>query len=225
MGCTAHSVPQRLRAARTRPFSTRHVARFCSLRSPTCSTVRTGLKLQPSGTCASGRADTMASRMEVFTAAAEITSAVAVVISLALLISSIRENTAVLRATAAADSRDSLASMNDLDLQLGEKHFDLILRSGQPSARPGDFSELELAYLKTSQRSFFRRAEAQYFRYRNGLLDDDAWQTVRYRVWLNIQSPVESAIWRNDREHVYTRGFVEAIETYARSAAPRAPRS
>ena len=62
--------------------------------------------------------------------------------------------------------------------------------------KPTDFSELEMMYLKIAQRQFFRRAEAQYFRYRNGLLDEAAWHTVRHRVWLNLQSPVESAMWQ-----------------------------
>ena len=99
---------------------------------------------------------------------------------------------------------------------LGEDHLELILRSQQPTARPEDFSEFEMAYLKTVQRTFFRRAEAQYFRYRNGLLDEDAWQTVRHRVRLNIQSPIETAIWRDDigAGHVYTPGFADAIESY-----------
>ncbi len=158
----------------------------------------------------------MASKTELMRSAAEIVSAIAVVVTLGLLIASVRENTAVLRATAAAESRDSLASMNDLDLMLGEGHLKLILRSQEPTSRLEDFSEFEMEYLRTVQRSFFRRAEAQYFRYRTGLLDEDAWQTVRHRVRLNIQSPIETAIWRNDigAGHVYTRGFADAIESY-----------
>jgi len=132
----------------------------------------------------------------------------------------VRENTAVLRATAASESRDSLATMNDWALMLGEKHFALMVRTQDPSARLADFTDSEQIYLKTAQRSFFRRAEAQYFRYRNGLLDEDAWQTVRYRVWYNIQGPVDSALWLADRAKVYTPGFIESIETYKPPGQP-----
>jgi hypothetical protein len=156
----------------------------------------------------------MSSKTEVVATVANVVSTVAVVISLALLVASVRENTAILKATSAAASRDSLATMNDWALMLGEKHFDLILRSEDGAARLNDFTETEQLYLVTAQRSFFRRAEAQYFRYRNGLLDEDAWQTVRHRVWYNIKSPVDRDMWREERLKVYTPGFVESIESY-----------
>ena len=72
---------------------------------------------------------TQSTKTELVRTIADIASAVAVVTTLGLLIASVRENTAVMRATAAAESRDSLANMNDLDLMLGEKHFQLMLRS------------------------------------------------------------------------------------------------
>lgn len=131
----------------------------------------------------------MSTRAELVRTIADIASAVAVVTTLGLLIASVRENTAVMRATAAAESRDSLASMNDLDLMLGEKHIEMMLRFVDPTAKFEDFTEAEKFYLWTSQRRFFRRAEAQYFRYRNGLLDEDAWQTVRNRVWTKHARP------------------------------------
>lgn len=156
----------------------------------------------------------MSSRIDLVTAVTQIVSAFAVVITLALLIVSVRDNTAVLKATSAAESRDSLAAMNDWHLMLGEKHFALMLRASVPEARPEDFTDAERLYLTTVQRSFFRRAEAQYFRYRNGLLDEDAWQTVRQRVSYNLHSPIDLASWQTDRTQVYTAGFVESIESY-----------
>ena len=156
----------------------------------------------------------MSLKAHLVTAVSELVSAVAVVITLGLLIVSVRENTAVLKATAAAESRDSLASSDDLHLTLGDEHLLLLMRSNNPSSKPEDFSRLEMNHLLLSQRGFFRRAEAQYFRYRNGLLDEDAWQTVRYRVWANIQTPVTMAMWKADRAEIYTSGFVDAVESY-----------
>lgn len=165
----------------------------------------------------------MSVQAHVVAAAAEIVSAAAVVISLGLLIVSVRENTAVLRATAAAESRDSLADQTDLDLTLGDEHIRLLMRSNNPTSKLEDFTALEMNHLRLSQRGFFRRAEAQYFRYRNGLLDDDAWQTVRHRVWRNIQSPVTKAIWTGDRAEIYTPGFVDSIESYTPVGLERSP--
>jgi hypothetical protein len=152
--------------------------------------------------------------MEKLTAAAEIISAVGVLITLIILVLSVRENTATVRATAAAASRDALASMNDQDLLLTDDDIRLLVSSTHAETRWQDLDEVEQFKLKSAQRSFFRRAEAQYFRYRHGLLDDDAWQTVRHRVWLHIETPVQKAIWERDRLSIYTPGFVEAIESY-----------
>ena len=33
-------------------------------------------------------------------------------------------------------------------------------------------------------------------------------------VWYNIKSPVDQAMWREERLKVYTLGFVESIESY-----------
>ena len=156
----------------------------------------------------------MSTRIETYAAIGEVVSAVAVVITLAILVAGVRENTATLRASAAATSRDSLAGMSDAMLALDDEDLKLLLRSQEPSSKLEDFDDLEDFKLMTIQRAFFRRAEAQYFRYRNGLLDEDAWQTVRNRVWANIQGPVDLALWQRDRDRVYTQGFVEAIESY-----------
>jgi len=161
----------------------------------------------------------MSSRMQTFTSAAEIVSAVAVVVTLVVLIASVRENTAAMQAAAAASSRDSMVSMNDLFLTLDDDDLNLFLAAAQSDSSLDGFSELEQFKLLVQQRSFFRRAEAQYFRYRNGLLDDDAWQTTLFRVWANIQPPAERALWEEDKHRVYTSGFVDTVEAY-RPATP-----
>lgn len=84
----------------------------------------------------SSRVRAMCTRLQVVTTVAETISAVAVVITLVIPIVSVRQSTAALEAAAAAESRDSLASMNDLDLTLGPVHFQLLLRS-QAATTPG----------------------------------------------------------------------------------------
>ena len=145
---------------------------------------------------------------------AEIISGVAVVVTLVLLIVGVRDNTATLRATAAAASRDSLSSFSDQMLLLDDDRLDLITRSVDPAAQWQDFTQAEQLWLETFQRSFFRRVEAQFFQFRNGLLDEDAWDTVRHRVLINIGPPIHRQMWEVDKDMLYTRGFVEAIESY-----------
>jgi hypothetical protein len=104
--------------------------------------------------------------------------------------------------------------MNDLLLTLDDDDLNLFLVAGQADSSLDEFSDLEQFKLLIQQRSFFRRAEAQYFRYRNGLLDEDAWQTTLSRVHANIQSPADRALWEEDKHRVYTSGFVGTVDAY-----------
>ena len=154
-------------------------------------------------------------KLEKWALIAEIVSGLAVVLTLVILIHGIRENTATVRATAAATSRDSLASFNDLGLMLSSENFSLLARTMDPTLAMDELTGAEQFWLSLFQRAFIQRAEAQYFRYRNGLLDDDAWQTVRHRVWRNINiSDAYRETWLSDKADVYTPDFVAEIESY-----------
>ena len=153
-------------------------------------------------------------KLEKWATVAEIVSGVAVVVTLVVLVIGIRENTATVRATAAATSRDNLANFNEQALALSGENFELIARTFEPTTTWEDFTSSEQLWLQLFQRAFVQRTEAQYFRYRDGLLEEDAWETVRYRAWQNISGPVWDEIWQLDRSAVYTPGFVEAIESY-----------
>ncbi len=161
----------------------------------------------------------MSSRIEKFAAVAEVVSAFAVVVTLIVLIGQVSENTAAVRAASAAASRDSLAEMTDQTLSYSDELLELMVRATDPALTLDDFSEVERLRLHSNQRSFFRRAEAQYFRYRSKLLDEDAWITVRNRVVANIESPVDHEIWERDKRTVYTPGFAAAIDPFLTAPA------
>ena len=154
-------------------------------------------------------------KLEKWALVAEIVSGFAVVLTLVILVLGVRENTTTLRATAAAISRDSLASLNDQGIALTQDKLALIERVRDPTTSLEDLTYAERLWLQLFQRAFLQRVEAQYFRYVNGMLDDDIWQTVRFRGWRNITaSTVNQELWREDRISVYTPGFVEEIESY-----------
>jgi hypothetical protein len=151
--------------------------------------------------------------LEKWALIAEIVSGLAVAVTLVILFFGVRQDTATLIVAAAATSRDNLASIGDQALALSEDNFALLVRSIEPTTKWEDLTAAEQFWLRTFQRAFLQRAEAQYFRFRNGLLENDAWQTVRFRVWTNVNIPAWREIWRNDRSNVYTSGFVEAVES------------
>lgn len=109
----------------------------------------------------------------------------------------------------------TLASLNDLGVSLSEDKLALLIHAQEPATEWGDFTLAEQFWLRSFQRSFLQRVEAQYFRFRNGMLDEDAWKTVRYRAWANITASASSReVWSGDRGNDYTAGFVQAIESY-----------
>jgi hypothetical protein len=155
----------------------------------------------------------MSPKLQVYAAIGEIVSAVAVVVSILFLAYEIRENTEVMRATAAAESRDSLASSSDLILNFNNEMLDLMARSSQRPSALKDLSAQDRFRMMSFQRSIFRRAEAQFFRYQAGLLDEEVWGTVRNRVVLNIANPLWREIWDLESRSVYTKAFIREIES------------
>lgn len=155
----------------------------------------------------------MSSKLHEYAAISEIVSAVAVVVSILFLAYQIRENTEVIRATAAAESRDSLASSSDLILFFDDKMMDLMARTTREPVRFNELSLQDRYRMMSFQRSFFRRAEAQYFRFQAGLLDEEVWHTVRNRVVINLAFPVWMDIWNLESDSVYTKAFIAEIES------------
>lgn len=119
---------------------------------------------------------------QTYAAIGEIVSAIAVVVSILFLAYQVRENTSVLRTTAAAESRDSLASSNDIVLSFSDSMLDLIARTSESGMSLSNLDVQDQVRISSWQRSFFRRAEAQYFRYSASLLEEEVWATVRNRV-------------------------------------------
>ena len=155
----------------------------------------------------------MSSKFQTYAAIAEVVSAVAIVITLLLLVFEVRENTAAMRSTAAAASRDSLASSSDLILNFDDHLLQLMVDSANPSITLDSLSTADRFRMLSMERSFFRRAEAQFFRYQAGLLDQETWRTVRSRVILNLGLPLWKEIWDFESRSVYTSAFVDEVES------------
>lgn len=156
----------------------------------------------------------MASKIEQYSAVGEIVSAVAVVVSVLFLAYQVRENTEMMRITAAAESRDSLAHTSDLILNFRPELLELMERSFSAETSVNDLNWADQVLMMSFQRSFVRRAEAQFFRYQAGLLDQDVWETVRGRVILNMGSRVWREIWKRESRLVYTTDFIAEIENH-----------
>ncbi len=154
----------------------------------------------------------MSPKLQAYAAIGEIVSAIAVVISILFLAYEIRDNTQVMRITAAAESRDSLATSSDLVLQFDAYMLDLIEQAMIDPVPLTELSPQDRVRMSSFQRSFFRRAEAQFFRYQAGLLDEEVWLTVRNRVIFNLRNSLWMEIWKNESRSVYTKAFIAEIE-------------
>lgn len=156
----------------------------------------------------------MSPKLQTYAAVGEIVSAIAVVVSILFLAYQVRENTAMLRITAAAESRDSLAGSSDVVLNFNESMLDLIARTSREPVSLPDLAPTDQIRISSWQRSFFRRAEAQYFRYSADILDEEIWVTVRNRVVINLRNPLWREIWMRDKNSVYTKAFIREIEAH-----------
>ncbi|WOJ92935.1 hypothetical protein R0135_14230 [Congregibacter variabilis] len=158
----------------------------------------------------------MSQKIQNIAAFAEIISAGAIVITLLVLVVEVKENSGLLRATAAAENRNSFAYTSEWTATLSDKTLEALIKAQQPSTTRGDLSDVERYRVLMVYRSFIRRAEASYFMYRNGLLEEDIWQSVRSRIAGTVETGLPKSIWEAEvgAGDAFTPEFVAEINSY-----------
>ena len=157
----------------------------------------------------------MSQKIQNIAAFAEIVSAGAILITLLILVVEVRENSALLRATAAAENRNSFAYSSEWTANLSDKTLEAFLIAQRPDAVRDDLSDVEFYRVALGFRAFLRRAEASYFMYRNGLLEEDIWRSIRSRAANNSDSGIIKLIWEGEVANgtVFTPEFVAEVNS------------
>jgi len=141
----------------------------------------------------------------------EFVSGLAVVVSLLYVAYELRSSTRTVRASSAALSQDSLASINDL-LASNPELAGIWARAGERGTLEG-LKPDEALRVVVFLRANMQRFESMYFRYEAGLLEERIWK-VR-REWLAgfLLNPLVAEWWRTDRDSsLFTPDFIADLE-------------
>lgn len=148
---------------------------------------------------------------------AQTIAAFAVVGSLIYLAIQTRQNTKVLRATAAWDAQHSFVAIND-SISDGGRLGEITFRG---STDPGSVNDQEKYLIHYFMRSFYQRMEAQYALYRHGILDEELWELRKRYAKSLLANPLIDEIWQAERGNsMLTAAFVAEIEGAAATTVP-----
>ena len=148
---------------------------------------------------------------------AQTIAAFAVVGSLIYLAIQTRQNTAVMRATAARDAQLSFVELND-QLADGGVLSDIVFRI---SADPASLTDFEKLMAHRFIRAFLQRLEAQYALYRHGILDREIWELRRHYTKSVLAAPMIDEIWQAEkRNSMLTAAFIAEIDGAPAGPAP-----
>ena len=148
---------------------------------------------------------------------AEVTGAVAVVVSLIYLAVQTRDNTRVMRSRAAWDAQVSFVEVNET---LGDGGFvsDLMYKT---LSEPGQLSDKEKYLTQRFFRGWFQRMEAQFALYRAGVLDDEVWNLRRGYAKAILNNPIAMECWTADKSNsMFTEAFIHSIESAVNRETP-----
>ena len=140
-----------------------------------------------------------------WSAIAEILSAVAIVVTLGYLAIQTQQNTAAVQASV----RQSMLEADRESLYMQVQNPFLFRRSG--------LDEDEQLQLIAFMTAFIRTRENFWIQYRNGVLDQDTWESYRGAL-VNVifSSEFGRRVWEQQTgsELVFDRGFVDSINTW-----------
>ncbi len=133
---------------------------------------------------------------------AEITSSIAILVTLVFLVVQMQQNTTALQ----ADGRQ--------EALVGEQEY-LFRLADNPSVQLNWFNseltdehKMELHY---TLGAFMRTREIAWFQYQNGILDGTAWESYRGPIAIVLASPPARIWWRGASSNVFEPSFVANV--------------
>ena len=142
----------------------------------------------------------------------ELLGGLAVVVSLLYLAFELRANTRTARAAAAAQSQDSLASINDL--LASEADLAKLVASAAERGSLEGLAPEEAFRLNMLLRANLQRFESMYFLYEAGLLEERVWAVRRYWMAGFLKTPMVAEWWNVERDSsCFTPDFIAELES------------
>ena len=168
------------------------------------------------------------------TSLAEITGAVAVVVSLVYLAKEVRRNTRALKASAGFDASLQMSELNEVLFQsiLGDSEYQrggeirfasVVEKIYDPEASPDDLTPSDHLLVAFIHRAVFQKIEGDFYMYEHGFLEAGQWEARRAWACGLIDLPIPRGWWESEIEQgIYRPEFVAAI-TSARKARLHVP--
>jgi hypothetical protein len=143
----------------------------------------------------------------------ELLGGLAVLVSLIYLVFELRRNTKTARSGAAWDATVGLAELCE-EIAGSQELAEICMRALEADADPDEFTPGELARFFFVCRSVLYKYEGQWYLWREGILSNEMWQNRRRWAKAFVSLPVPSRVWELEkRQHQYSAGFIESIET------------
>jgi hypothetical protein len=142
--------------------------------------------------------------LQTIASIAEIVGAIVVVITLIYLTVQLRQNNALLR----SQSRQAQLSSDQSSILLGFEHAGLLQKMN--SAEPLTAEEqMKLNFIYALD---MRNREFEYFQYREGLLDESAWNSFREIIVMNHATRKGRAWWEKIGRTLFDPEFVDDVD-------------
>ena len=136
---------------------------------------------------------------------AEITSSIAILITLVFLVVQMQQNTEAVQ----ANSQQSALSE---DLQFLYRFVDKpALSQGRFKPQLTDDEKIQMHFTYTA---FFRMRETQWLQYQNGVMDQATWESYRNAIVALLSSDRGRIWWQRSGETQFDLGFVAHVDDY-----------
>ena len=149
---------------------------------------------------------------EAIGAVSEIIGAVAVVITLAYLAVQIRQSNALLR----SESRQALVTNDVTSLSATLDHTDALVKY-IGGVGLSEEEQLRISLMFTLD---LRNREFEYFQYKHGLLDEDAWLAYRHVIEINHSSELGRKWWDDVGRRIVDPEFAKLVDELLTDAMP-----
>ena len=134
---------------------------------------------------------------------AEITSSIAILITLIFLVVQMQQNTSAVQAS----SRQAILSYDLEQLYKMTDNPNLVLGRFNNAA-----SDEEKIQLSSFMMAYFRQREHEWFEYQSGVLDSAAWESYRRTITVILSTEMVRKWWGNASPALYDPAFVAIVD-------------
>ena len=148
--------------------------------------------------------------LEQYAYLAEVLGVIAILVTLIFLTFQLMQNNSLLR----SESRKALLSNDQTSLLVALDHVDIFEKMTSPEELSHE-DQLRLSWVYAID---MRNREFEYFQYREGVLDEAAWQSYREIILMNHATDRGRRWWETVGRTIFDSDFAESVDELLRDA-------